>query len=93
MIQFKITDVLLLLNKWRALPNKKRVIFPLTLFVVSFLHSTVAYAAAPDAVDDEFSTASGTTVTDILSGNDLNLDGPADTYAKDTDSWQWNCYC
>jgi len=40
-----------------------------------------AFAAAPVAVDDTFTTGSGATLSDFLSTNDTGLDGPADTYA------------
>lgn len=54
-------------------------------FAFISLNTTTVYAAVPNAVDDNFNTASGTTINGFLSVNDLNLDGPADTYAKLTD--------
>jgi len=49
--------------------------------VATVLWLSVSQAAAPVAVDDDFAIAFGQSLSDILSTNDLNLDGPADTYS------------
>ena len=46
--------------------------------------SLPSYAADPIAVADTFSTGSGQAVSGSLSTNDLNLDGPSDSYSLDT---------
>jgi len=45
------------------------------------LWMSTAHAAAPIAVDDNFSVGAGQTASGILSTNDQNLDGPADAYS------------
>jgi len=69
----KLTTASELLNS-----RSRKYIMVLTLLCVI---SHAAYAAAPTALDDNFSTGSGQTLTGVLSTNDLNLDGPADTYS------------
>jgi len=68
-------------------PARRRNSNRFTLLPAGFLFGifvalhTAAHAASPVAIDDIFNTGSGQTVSNTLSVNDLNLDGPSDTYS------------
>ena len=70
---------------YRCLRATRKNCAMLCVYGFAFYPHSDALAAAPDAVDDTFSTASATAISAYLSPNDINLDGPSDTYAKLTD--------
>ena len=63
--------------------HKRSLFFASPLLALAY--SSNSYSAVPDAVDDEFVTPSFTSISDDLSLNDLDLDGPTDVYSMLTE--------
>ena len=62
-----------------------RAVKACAVFIALQVVSTSAFALAPDAVDDAFTTVISTVLNADVSTNDQDLDGTTDVYSKLTD--------